>query len=279
MIWNIVTDSSCDLKRLLPAEENIRYCSVPFVITVGAKDYVDDDGICVEDMVDAMEQEKHASSTACPAPGAWLDAFSAEGNVIAITISKNLSGSYSSACAARDMLLESDPEKKIAVINSASAGSALVLLLRRICKDIHSGLDFDRIVDRAEQDVADSRTVFALCSFDNLVKNGRMPRVVGFVARRLGLWGIGIATPQGTLSVKGKARGKAKALTAIVEDMKERRVPTDSVVISHCQNEAMAEALKAKILELWSNVTVELHPTKGLCSYYAERHGLIITYY
>lgn len=278
MNWTIVTDSSCDLATLTE-QPNIRYTCVPFVITVGQREFVDDENLPLEPMIDAMEQEQHASHTACPAPGTWMEAFSAEGNVIAITISKELSGSYNSACAARDMILESHPGKKIAVINSASAGAGLVLVLRRICQCIQDGMEFDRVAAEANRTVQESKTVFALCSFDNLVKNGRVPRLVGFVARKLGLWGIGIATPQGTISIKGKARGPRKALSAIVEDIRERRVPTDTVVISHCQNGEMAEALKEAVLAEWPQVRVECHPTKGLCSYYAERHGLIVSYH
>ena len=45
MIWNIITDSSCDLQTLSFNDENneLRYDSVPFVLTIGGEDFVDDD--------------------------------------------------------------------------------------------------------------------------------------------------------------------------------------------------------------------------------------------
>lgn len=36
--------------------------------------------------------------------------------------------------------------------------------------------------------------VFALSSFDNLIKNGRVSRITGFLAGKLGFWGIGIGS-------------------------------------------------------------------------------------
>jgi len=279
MNWNIVTDSSCDLLSLVGAAgPQITYTSVPFVISVGSKDYVDDDSLQLDEMLNAMEQEKKASHTSCPSPAAWIDAFRQDGPVIAITISKNLSGSYNSACAAREMLLEEEPQKRITIINSASAGPALILLVRKLCQNIRSGMNFEEVSARAQQDVDNFRTIFALCSFDNLVKNGRMPRLTGFVAQKLGFWGIGVATKEGTISIAGKTRGAKKAIAAIIEDMKTRSSSFHSVVISHCQNEAVAQALKEQILAQWHDLSVELHLTKGLCGYYAERSGLIVTY-
>ena len=45
MIWNIITDSSCDLQTLSFNDENneLRYDSVPFVLNIGDEDFVDDD--------------------------------------------------------------------------------------------------------------------------------------------------------------------------------------------------------------------------------------------
>ena len=96
MIWNIITDSSCDLQTLSFNDENneLRYDSVPFVLTVGGEDFVDDGTLDVESMLYAMEHSPEAGVSACPSPAAWLEKYEREGSVIAVTISKNLSGSY-----------------------------------------------------------------------------------------------------------------------------------------------------------------------------------------
>lgn len=280
MIWNIITDSSCDLRSLNienPAQ-NIHYHSVPFIISADNKDFVDDDNIVVEDMVDAMERDDQLSHTSCPAPNAWLELFRREGNVIAITISKELSGSYNSACVAREILLEEQSDKKIAIINSISAGAGLIVAVRRICQNIQRGLSFEETVCQAEKDVLDNRTIFALSSFNNLIKNGRMSPFVGFIAKKLGFWGIGVGTIEGKIEIKSKVRGTKKALSVILNDIHERNRAIGHIVISHCQNYEMAEQLKAEIIKRWNSITVEIHETRGLCSYYAERHGLIVAY-
>lgn len=281
MVWNIITDSSCDLEEfvLQEGDHTINYKSVPFIISVDSKDYIDVEGMDTDEMLEAMEKSAQISRTSCPTPASWEELFRTEGNVIAVTISKELSGSYNSACVAKDMIMEEYPDKNIAIINSVSAGAGLVVILRTICESILSGASFAECVAHTQEIAAKKQTVFALSSFDNLVKNGRMSKMAGFVARRLNFWGIGVATSEGKIDVKDKVRGSKKALKAIVEDIKNNRTTLRRVVISHCHNLEMAENLKNELLEIWRDLAIEIHATRGLCSFYAERHGLIVAYH
>ena len=276
MKWNIITDSSCNLYHLDEQSEKIRFASIPFVINIGSRDFVDDEKLNTAEMVTAMESCGEVSHTSCPAPYAWYEQFEKEEYSIAITISSKLSGSYNSACTARNMILEKYPDKKIAVIDSRSTGSEMVLIVMKLCKLINAGYDFNSIIEKTEQYMKHTHIVFALSSFDNLIKNGRMSRITGFLAGKLGIWGIGIGSEQGTIEIKEKVRGNKKALNAILKDIKERVTNIETVVISHCQNAEFAESLKNTIQNICHTVEVKILPTGGLCSYYAEKGGLII---
>lgn len=280
MIWNIIADSSCDLEDFTEeiGPDTVTFHTVPFIITAGGRDFVDDNQVPIPDMLDAMEGSPEASRTACPSVAVWLDAFRKAGNTIAVTISKELSGSYSSACVAKDQILAEMPEKQIAVINSMSAGTGLTLLVETLCEQIRAGAAFDSIIAEAEHINREKCTIFALSSFQNLIKNGRVKPFVGFIAQKLGFWGIGIASAIGTIEIVGKVRGAKHALDFIAEDIRKRKNDAKRIIISHCQNPEMAEKLKAVILAERENACVEIHETRALCSYYAERHGLIIAY-
>ena len=106
MEWNIVADSSCDLFELENRYADISFSTIPFVISVDEKDYVDDETLNTSQMVSTMEESKKASHTACPSPEAWYEQFEKPGNTIAVTISGRLSGSYNSAGTAMNMILE-----------------------------------------------------------------------------------------------------------------------------------------------------------------------------
>ena len=60
--------------------------------------------------------------------------------------------------------------------------------------------------------------------------------------------------------------------------LKEHGFIGGNVAISHCDNLALAQTLKNSILDIWENTSIEILPTRGLCSYYAERGGLIVSY-
>lgn len=278
MQWNIITDSSCDMLDFKNQNTNISFSSIPFVISVGTKDYVDDETLNVPEMITAMEKCENASHTSCPPPYAWYKQFEKPGYSIAVTISSKLSGSYNSTHTAKNMILEQDSEKKIVLIDSRSAGPEIVLIVKRLCELIEAGNNFDSVVKKTEEYIRHTHIIFALSSFNNLVKNGRMSKIAGFIAGKLGFWGIGIGSEEGKIQIKQKTRGNGKALDAIITDMKERGIKYGTVVISHCQNAELAERLKNAIQNIWHDVKVKIVPTRGLCSYYAERGGLIVSY-
>jgi DegV family protein with EDD domain len=278
MKWNIITDSSCDLVELEKKCEEIHYASVPFGICIGEENYTDSAELNVDAMIDSMEQTESVGRTACPSSHAWNEEFQKEGYCIAVTISSQVSGSYNSACAARDMILENNPDKKIAVINSRSVGPQIVLLVRKIVDLIVEGKDFDCVVQEADDYIRQTHIVSVHSSFENLIKSGRLSKLSGFIANKLGFWGIGVGTSEGKLSIKQKARGCQKALEAILQEMKEKEFSKRTVIISHCRNQEFAERVRDAVLEVWQNVEVKILPTRGLCSYYIEKGGLIIGY-
>ena len=115
MNWKIVADSSCDLMQKDIAGAEPDFSTVPFVITIGGREYEDNEALDTLAMVTDMEQCEEAGCTACPSPMSWVSEFAGAEQVIAITISSQLSGSFNSACLGRDLALESQPEKKVEV--------------------------------------------------------------------------------------------------------------------------------------------------------------------
>lgn len=279
MKWSIVADSSCDLMRQDVVNEAVHFTTVPFVLHVGECDYVDDEQMDVPELLTAMETCSTASRSACPSPQTWAEEFEKADCTIAITISANLSGSLNSAVSAKEMVLAEYPEKKIAVVDSKATGPETAMCIYKMVEWIQNGDAFETVIEKAERFLEETKTSFALCSFDNLVKNGRMSKLTGFVARKLGMWGIGIASNEGTIIIKGKSRGAAKALDILVDDMQQRGFSGDQVDIHHCQNENMAERLRLKIQERWNAARITIRPTRCLDGFYAERKGLIIGFH
>ncbi len=277
MKWMIVADSSCDLMQLETKSKDIAYQTVPFQMTLDGVNYTDDEGLDVPSFVSAMESSKESHS-ACPSPETWARHFEQADRSIAITISSRLSGSYNSAIAAKGMVEEQYPEKRIEVIDSVSTGPKLVMLVQLAARLMAENKSFEQVCEACRNMAANVRTIFTLASFHNLVQNGRVSKFAGFIAGKLNIRVIGVGTDEGTIHLKELMRGEKKTLRNIVACMQEDGYNGSDMAVSQCLNPRLAEDLKTMILEKWQRARVQILPTRGLDSYYAERDGLIICY-
>ena len=282
MVWNIVSDSSCDLRMSSFHSGSVRFETVPLRLLVGEREFADDDALSVPELLAAMEAEKSAASSACPSPADFVRAFERGDRTVCFTISSQLSGTYHAACIAREMVLEEHPEKQIFVMDSRSASAGVALLVRRarqLMEEAGEDGDFEAVCRDLRAYHASLRLCFTLENFDNLIKNGRMKPIVGTLLHSLGIHVIADATPEGTIHVADKARGTGKTYRAITRLMAASKDCAGAeVIISHCENLEGAMALKRRILEDLPVARVDLLSCRGLTSFYAMEKGLIVGY-
>ena len=277
-MWHLVADTACDLYTLDGGEGTFDFTTIPFSIRIGGKEYIDDERMPIDEMLEANETHAEIAQTACPSPENWRQKFSAPGPVIAFTISSALSGSYNSACTGRDMVLEEEPDKQIAVIDSKATGPEEAMLIWRARDLILAGKTIEEIEKDLNETAEKIHTSFALSSYRNLIKNGRVSRLIGFIAGHLGFWGIGIGDEKGEIAIRGKARGSKSMVRFLVEEITRVGVAGKQILISHCRNLKDAEALKAALEAAFSGIEVLIQEARGLDSFYAERSGLIVGY-
>ena len=277
-MWHLVADTACDLYTLDGGEGALDFTTIPFSIRIGGKEYIDDERMPIDEMLEANETHAEIAQTACPSPENWRQKFSAPGPVIAFTISSALSGSYNSACTGRDMVLEEEPDKQIAVIDSKATGPEEAMLIWRARDLILAGKTIEEIEKDLNETAEKIHTSFALSSYRNLIKNGRVSRLIGFIAGHLGFWGIGIGDEKGEIAIRGKARGSKSMIRFLVEEITRVGVAGKQILISHCRNLKDAEALKAALEAAFSGIEVLIQEARGLDSFYAERSGLIVGY-
>ena len=273
MSFIIVVDSGCDLVNF-PECENVIFERAPLTVRVGEKEYTDDFNLNIDEFMDDMMKCTTTTGSAAPSPNIWYEAYKKADNVFAITITSALSGSYSSAMAAKDMILDEYPDKKIHVIDSLSAGPELTIILYKLTEYIKEGLSFEEITDRITDYQNHIGLTFMLESLDNLIRNGRVNKYVGKIAGVLGIKIIGRASDKGELEVMHKARGKY--MDQLVKTITDEGYQGGKLVISHCYNEDGAKKLQELLRKSFPDCSAEIMPTSGLCSYYAENHGMLI---
>ena len=211
MSWAIIADSSCNLRDYTPQAPDTLYAYAPLKINVGGTEFADDADLDVAELNRLVAEEKSASSSACPSAGEWAELFRSAENVIAITISANLSGSYEAASMARDLVQE-EGGHRIHLVNSRAAGGKLemlVILLDRYLT-VHPEATFAEAcayIDGIEQC---STVLFSLSSYENLTKSGRMPKMAGILANKLSIRVLGTASEEGTIKIVAPTRGQKK---------------------------------------------------------------------
>lgn len=277
MSWAIVADSSCNLRGFTPQAPDTVYAVAPLKVLVGSQEYVDNEQLDVSALNRAAAAESTASSSACPSAGEWAERFRLADNVIVITISANLSGSYEAAVMAKGLVEEEGP-RNIHIVNSRAAGGKLEYLVTVLDRYLTTNPTFEdacAFIDQAEEA---SQVLFSLSSYDNLTKSGRMPKAAGLIANKLSIRILGIASSEGTIKIVAPTRGSKKTVAKIVSAMKSDGYQGGLVFIDHVENEKGAQELSDKIRETWPSAEIQILPCGGLCSYYAEQSGLIIGY-
>lgn len=269
----IVTDSASNMYAM----EGIDFEVAPLKINTKEKEYVDDTSLDVANMVKELKSYKGRSGTACPGVGDWLDAFEGYDIIYCVTIISTLSGSYNSAMTAKHQYEEEHPGKKVFVLDSYSAGPEMKLHVEKLKELVLAGKDFDtvckEIVEYKEQHTS---LIFSLESLTNLANNGRVSHAVAKIAGLIGIRMVGDVSEDGQLHPTDKCRGEKKTLVEIYRNMKRLGYNGGKLYIDHCFNEELSNNLKDKTLEEFPNANVIIAPTGGLCSFYAEKGGLMI---
>ena len=279
MSWAIIADSSCNLRGYQPTAPNTTYAFAPLKINVGGTEYVDDEQLDVAELNRRVAAEETASSSACPSAGEWAELMRSADNVIAITISANLSGSYEAALMAQRLLAD-EGKTNVHVVNSRAAGGKLeilaILLDRYLTKNPEATFEEAcAYIDGIEQR---STVLFSLSKYENLTKSGRMPKMAGLLANKLSIRVLGTASSEGTIKVVAPTRSQKKMVAKIVSAMESDGFTGGVVCIDHVDNESAAGEIGNAITAKWPSAEIIVMPCGGLCSYYAEESGLIIGY-
>ena len=238
----IITDSTLDLPAELIREKNIEV--LPLLINFGEESYLDGVEITTKEMIDKINATGILPTTAQVTPNRFEETFKKyldEGyKIVVLTLSSDMSGTYQSACIAKDML-ESDD---IVVIDSRNVTSGLGLLVLKACELRDKGLGIKEIEEEILKAIPKVKSSLNFESLENLVRGGRLSKTAGTIGSVLGLRLI-LEVKDGKMSVKDKVRGSKKALKKLISDFESVDVDFDSpIVLLELLNEDVYEGLK-----------------------------------
>ena len=238
----IITDSTLDLPSDLIKEKNIEV--LPLLINFGEESYLDGVEINTKEMLEKIKKDNVLPTTAQVTPNRFEEVFKKyldEGyKIVTLVLSSEMSGTYQSACIAKNMLDSDD----IVVIDSRNVTSGLGVLVLKACEFRDNGDNIFEIEEKIKNIIPKVKSSLSFESLENLVRGGRLSKTAGAIGSVLGLRLI-LEVKDGQMAVKDKVRGSKKALKKVISDFENGNVDTNSpIVLLEILNEEIYSGLK-----------------------------------
>lgn len=264
----VVTDSTSDLPKTLVNQYGIRV--VPLTVTFGQDSFLDGVEITPERFLGRLQREAELPKTSQP-PSPMFAAIFAEAieqdmDVLCITLSSALSGTYNAArLAAEDF--DGD---RIRVVDSRSTTMQLGWIVVDAARAVEQGAGLAAAEDRAVDAIARANCFAVLQTLDYVYKGGRIGRASHMIGSALGIKPV-LNFIDGVLTPVERVRTWKKALTRAIELAATTGTPTDIAVL-HSDNlkdaETTAETLRqrfpdARILIDWTGSTILTYAGPG----------------
>ncbi len=257
----ITTDNGSDLPESYFAEHNVGCTYLSY--SMDGKNYDHDNFLPVEEFYDRVR--KGAMPTTAQvnpeAARALIEPYLKEGkDVLHISFSSGLSGSYNSVRIAGEDLQQEYPDRKIIVLDSlaASLGQGMIVYLAQQQKEA------GKSIEEVAQWVVDHRLnvvhVFTVDDLNHLHRGGRVSKTTAVVGGVLNIKPVLHVDNEGKLIAVGKVRGRKKSLLALVDMMEEKigsyKNSCDTIFVSHGDCEKDAQFVVDKIKEKYQIKTV-----------------------
>lgn len=244
----IVTDSVSDIPVVIARELDISV--VPLVLRFGQQSYRDGVDLTSDEFYEKLRTSADFPATSVPSPAAFAEAFEAAGaagsEVLAITLSSKLSGTYNSALQGRSLAARAG---RIEVMDSGWAAIAEGFIVMEAARAARAGAGLEGAKEAARS--AAGRVAF-LAAFDTLEylrRGGRIGAAAGLVGSLLKINPL-IDLKDGVVHPVGRTRSRAKALDALVS-FASGFASIEELAVGNAACEADAEALIERLGDIY----------------------------
>lgn len=221
----IFVDTSADYTVEETKEKGIGM--FPIHITMGDQDYKDAYDLTKEEFYEKLQQCEEFPKTSQPSLQDLVDAFEDAkekgDDLIYLTLSSSLSGTYQSAVLAKNMA-EYD---RIFLIDSLTATHMIRMLADYGKKLADEGMSAEKIVEELENLKGRVKVFAALDTLEYLYKGGRLSKTSAVLGEMARIKPLVTVNEKGEVAVVGKCMGKNKAITTLMKMIGERQIDMD----------------------------------------------------
>lgn len=279
----IIVDSTADLK--IDLVEKYKIDVLPLTMHIGKESYKDGENLSLREMFQMIKSGSDFPTTSQVNPDAFYKSFKKakeDGyeNIICITLSSKLSGTYQSAKIAKEMLMAEGFEiENLALVDSELLSGPVYILILEMIKMIEEGENFDKIVKNIKNNIGKVKTLVYFDTLEHLVKGGRLPKSAGSIGKLLKIKPM-ITLKEGVLELVGKVRGKKRGFLQLKEFIDNAKIKEGTKIllinsISDDMEKKAIEYLKEKNLQYISvevGCVLGVHGGPGLLgAFYLEK--------
>jgi len=277
MEHKIIADSCCDMTPQL--RERLGVVSVPLFIRLGEKEFIDDSTLDLDGFIDEMKCCTEKVGSASPPPSSYQKAMEDAQDSFVITLSSQLSGSYTNAMLGKSLAEENDGVD-VHVFDSKSASAGELLIAVKLRELLKAEWSKEHIVQEVSHFIDDMKTYFVLDRYDNLQNNGRLNKVVGKFISVLGIKLVMGSDKDGNIALYEKARGTNQILEKLFALIRKsgKQTEGENMVITHCNNWELANQLMEVVKRQFHFKEIFVVPTGGLSSLYTDDKGVVMAF-
>jgi len=210
MAVKIITDSLSDITSDIA--QGLGITVVPLTVTFGKESFLDRVTMTTDEFYYRLVHDANWPKTTQPPPGDFVDVYNklAEetDEILVITLSSKLSGTYESALAAKSLV---EKKCRIEVIDSLTVAMGLGLVVIAAAKVAQTGANLDEVADLVRRAMPRSHLIAFFDTLKYLAKGGRIGKAQGLLGAMLSIKPI-LTVKDGEMSPVTKLRSRAAGM-------------------------------------------------------------------
>lgn len=251
-MFRIVTDTSANLPTAYLKAENITVIPFTFHTDSGEQSCMDTASFDAKAFYSAMRNGEKVTTSQIP-PQRFIDYLQPMlengEDVLFVSMSSGISGSYASSKMAANQLKEEFPERKILTVDTYSASLAEGIVVMKAVECREQGMDIEQTYHLLRSLRHRIAQIFTVGDLRYLKRTGRLSNIEAAVGTVLQIKPLLKGDPEGKIICFAKVRGRQRAIEEMAKRYAELVVEpeTQTVCISHADCEQDAQILASML--------------------------------
>ena len=252
---NLIVDSCCELPVDMIDREGVTLLEFPFFF--GTEEHFDDlwRSMTPHEFYERMrkgEQPSTAQLSIASLTNAFLAAAESGVPTVYLSFTSGLSGSFDLAIMVRDQVMQSHPSAELYVVDTLMASTAEAFLVSEAIRQRDKGMSAQELVAWVEEARYFVNAIFMVDDLESLRRGGRIPDSIAYAGSKLDVKPLLNFALDGTLAMKGVARGRKKAIRQMADFYTanaDADAPSHLLAVGNADNARDMEKLKEAILK------------------------------